>query len=178
MDDTILVNRVAQSGIITIDLENYFPKEEFVKFDIKDYLFHGLIVKEKEFRASLKEVDWSQYKDKIVLVNCSTEAIIPNWSYMLIENYLSDYAKDTYHGSEQDYLNMYYKKMIDTLDIKQFDNKRIVIKGCGSKPVPSYAYAAMTSKLKHHAISIMFGEPCSTVPVYKRPKTIQKNEDE
>jgi hypothetical protein len=172
MDSETLVNRVAESGLITINLESFFPEKQMIVFDIKDYLFHGLILKEKDFREALKVLDWTVYKDKIVLVNCSTDAIIPLWAYMLIENYLTDIAADTYQGSTEDYLRMHYKKVIESIDASQYKDQRIVIKGCGAKPVPSYAYAAITKVLKPFAQSIMFGEPCSTVPVFKRPRTV------
>ncbi|MFN8338666.1 MAG: DUF2480 family protein [Saprospiraceae bacterium] len=170
--ESTLVNRVAESGLITINLEDFFPTHSFTIFDLKDYLFHGLILKEKEFRESLKNTDWSTYNDKIVLITCSTDAIIPLWAYMLIESYLVDVAFDTYQGNEEAYLNMHYRNAIGAINAQQYQDQRIVIKGCGDKPVPSYAYAIITSKLKPFAQSIMFGEPCSTVPIFKRPRSI------
>jgi hypothetical protein len=172
MEVETLINKVAESGIVTLNLEMFFPEKEFVVFDIKDYLFHGLILKEKEFREALKLLDWAAYQDKIVLVNCSTDAIIPLWAYMLIENYLVNVAADSYQGSTEDYLRMHYKKVIESMDVLQYKEQRIVIKGCGTKPVPSYAYAVITKVLKPFAQSIMFGEPCSTVPVFKRPRVV------
>lgn len=174
MEDSTLVNRVAASGLITINLEDYFPKNEIVHFDIKDYLFHGLILKEKDFREAMKQLDWSVYKDKIVLVNCSTDSVIPLWAYMLIENYLIIEAWDTYQGTQDEYLRMYYREVIDAIETGQYTDKRIVIKGCGEKPVPSYAYAKITDRLLPYVHSLMFGEPCSTVPIYKKPKTTSK----
>lgn len=172
MESETLVNRVAESGLITINLESYFPQKQITVFDIKDFLFHGLILKEKEFRDALKILDWSVYQDKIVLVNCSTDAIIPLWAYMLIENYLVDIAADTYQGSTEEYLRMHYKKVIESIEASQYKDQRIVVKGCGTKPVPSLAYAVITKVLKPYAQSIMFGEPCSTVPVFKRPRVV------
>ncbi|MGB4961221.1 MAG: DUF2480 family protein [Saprospiraceae bacterium] len=172
MESTTLVNRVAQSGIITINLEDYFPKHAFDVFDIKDFLFHGLILKEKEFREALKNFEWTKYQSKIVLVVCSTDAIIPLWAYMLIETHLTGIAADTYQGSEEEYLRMHYKNIIQNIDGSSYDGQRIVIKGCGNKPVPSYAYASITAQLKPYAQSIMFGEPCSTVPIFKRPRVL------
>lgn len=172
MESETLVNRVAESGLITINLESFFPEKQIIVFDIKDFLFHGLILKEKEFREALKVLDWTIYQNKIVLVNCSTDAIIPLWAYMLIENYLADIADDTYQGSTEDYLRMHYKKVIESIDASQYKDQRIVIKGCGTKPVPSFAYAVVTKVLKPYAQSIMFGEPCSTVPVFKRPRVV------
>jgi hypothetical protein len=174
MENSTLVNRVAASGLITINLEDYFPKNEIVYFDIKEYLFHGLILKEKDFREAMKQLDWSVYKDKIVLVNCSTDAVIPLWAYMLIENYLITEAWDTYQGTQDEYLRMHYREVLDGIEVGQYIDKRIVIKGCGEKPVPSYAYAKITDRLRPYVHSLMFGEPCSTVPIYKKPKTTSK----
>lgn len=173
MESNTLVNRVAESGLITINLEDFFPENFFAVFDIKDYLFHGLILKEKDFREALKNIDWSIYKDKIVLINCSADAIIPLWAYMLIEVYLQDWAYDSYQGNEEEYLRFHYKNVLQKLDTTQFNDQRIVIKGCGNKPVPSYAYALITAVLKPYAQSIMFGEPCSTVPIFKRPRVVK-----
>lgn len=170
MDQSTLVNRVAESGIITINLEDYYPSEEIVVFDLKEYLFHGLILKEKEFRQSLTEIDWSTFQDKAVLVQCSTDAIIPLWAYMLIGSYLTSIAKDVFQGTQEEYLTTRYKNMIDAMDVSQYAAQRIVIKGCSQKPVPAQAYASLTMKLKPLAQSIMFGEPCSTVPIYKKPR--------
>jgi len=166
----ILINKVAESGIITLNLENYFPKNEIISLDIKDFLFMEMILKEKEFRQSLKDKDWSKYTDKIVLIICSADAIIPSWAYMLLESYLSDVAYEVYYGTKEQFLVMHYKNHINNLDISSFEDKRIVIKGCGEKPVPAAAYGMMTSRLKPHTLSIMFGEPCSTVPIYKKSK--------
>ncbi|MCZ2102023.1 MAG: DUF2480 family protein [Chitinophagales bacterium] len=172
MEDTPLVNRVAASGLITLNLEDYFPEASFIDFDIKDYLFHGLILKEKDFRDALKQLDWSEYKDKIVLIGCSTDAIIPLWAYMLIESYLMGTAVDTYQGTQEEYLRMHYREALNTMDPTQYSGQRIVIKGCGNKPVPPYAYAKISERLIPHVQSLMFGEPCSTVPIYKKPKTV------
>ncbi|MBK8347630.1 MAG: DUF2480 family protein [Saprospiraceae bacterium] len=172
MESTTLVNRVADSGIITINLEEYFPTESFGVFDIKDHLFHGLILKEKEFREALKSLDWSVYKNKIVLVICSADAIIPLWAYMLVEVYLHGIAADTYQGTDEDYLRMHFRNVLNKIDFQQYNDKRVVIKGCSHRQVPSYAYGLITSLLKPHAQSIMFGEPCSTVPIFKRPRAI------
>lgn len=171
MEQPVLVNKVAESGLITINLEQYFPDAQIVVFDIKDYLFHGLILKEKEFREALKELDWSVYAGKTVMITCSTDAIIPLWAYMLIASGLTGVAKDIYHGTEEEYLKMHYHSAIGKIDPEQYRDKRVVIKGCSDKEVPAYAYAKITSLLKPYAQSIMFGEPCSTVPIFKRPRT-------
>lgn len=167
-----LVNRVAESGIITLNLEDFYPSAEFAELDIKEYLFMEMILKEKDFRQALKVKDWTVFQDKIVLIHCSVDAIIPSWAYMLLESYLSENAGEVYYGSREEYLKMYYKNRIASLDAAEYEDKRVVIKGCGDKPVPSAAYGMITSKLKPHAQSIMFGEPCSTVPVFKRPRKL------
>lgn len=169
MADT-LVNRVANSGIITLNLENYYPEAEFVNFDLKDYLYMELILKEKDFRQALKDHDWAQYKGKIILIYCSSDAIIPLWSYMLVASYAEGIAIESYVGNQEAYLNHHFQNVVNDLDITAYDEKRIVIKGCSNKPVPAGAYQALTRKLKPTALSIMFGEPCSMVPIYKKKK--------
>jgi hypothetical protein len=168
----VLVNRVDQSGLITFNLENYYPSHAIKVFDIKDYLFHGLILKEKDFRDALKAHDWQQYRDTVLCVYCSTDAIIPVWAYMLVATHAAPYTIEIFTGSQEEYLKNYYKQCIAELDIKDFEDKKIVIKGCSDKPVPASAYAAITSRLAGYAQSIMYGEPCSTVPVYKKPKSL------
>jgi len=165
-----LVNRVAQSGIITINLESYFPKQRIVSFDIKDYLYMEMIIKEKDFRTALKQKDWSEYDDAILLVHCSVDAIIPVWAYMLVSSYAESHASEVYVGDADAYLTHYYQQAIEDIDVDPYKEKRIVIKGCSEQPVPAGAYQALTKKLKPHVLSIMYGEPCSTVPIYKRPK--------
>ncbi len=169
-----LINRVANSGLITVNLEKHYPQEDFVVFDIKDYLFMELILKEKDFRQSLKELEWSEYSGKIVLIQCSVDAIIPVWANMLISSYLKNIASDIYFGHRDDYLNHYYKNIINAIDPGEFRDKRIVIKGCSEKAVPAAAYGYITERLKDIAQSIMFGEACSTVPIAKRPRVIKK----
>ena len=167
-----LVNRVANSGIITINLEEYFPTNEVIDFDLKGYLFKELILKEKDFRAALKEHDWQQYEGKVVTLFCSTDAIIPTWAYILVSSYCSGIASDLFQGTKQDYLTYYYKQLLNKIDYTQYQDKRIVIKGCSNKPVPTLAYMEITEKLKPFAQSIMYGEPCSTVPIFKRPRKV------
>lgn len=178
MEDAPLVNRIAASGLITLNLEDYYPEADIVEFDIKDYLFHGMILKEKDFRLALKELDLSVYKDKIVLINCSADAVIPLWAYMLIESYLTNVAHDTYQGTQEEYLRMHYRQALDKMDAAQYQDQRIVIKGCGNKPVPSYAYAKISQQLIPYVQSLMFGEPCSTIPIFKRPRVIVKTDNE
>lgn len=165
-----LINRVTKSGILTINLEQYYPSPEIISFDLKDYLYMDLILKEKDFRQALKEINWEVYNDKIILIYCSNDAIIPVWAYMLVASYAEGKAQDTYAGSRETYLTHHYQSVINELDLTPYKDKRIVIKGCSNKPVPAGAYQSLTRRLKPLALSIMFGEPCSMVPIYKRPK--------
>ncbi|MEM9528908.1 MAG: DUF2480 family protein [Bacteroidota bacterium] len=164
-----LVNKVANSKLITFKLEDYWPDAAFAAFDLKDYLFMELILKEKDFRAAIKKHDFSQYKDKVLLVFCSADAIIPAWAYMLVAAAASPFALEIYQGTEEEYLRQHYRQTIAGLDSQAFADQRVVIKGCGDKNVPASAYLDITAKLRPIARSVMYGEPCSTVPVYKRP---------
>ena len=170
MEDT-LVNRVAASGLVTIDLETFFPEGEVVAFDLKDHLFMGLILKEKEFREALKAHDWEQYHGKNLAVFCSADAIIPLWAYMLVASYAGAHARDVVLGTPEQYTEIAYVKKLATLNPEDYAGKRLVIKGCSDKPVPPSAYLEITRLLQPVALSIMFGEPCSTVPVYKKART-------
>ena len=166
----VFINKVSESGILTIDLETYFPKEQIVVFDIKQYLFMELILKEKEFRQALKDLDLEQYKNKITTITCSADAIIPMWAYMLIASELQPVAKLVILGNEEEARKKILIKNIQQINTEDFIDKRIVIKGCGETPIPEEAYLEITNLLRPIAKSIMFGEPCSTVPVYKKRK--------
>lgn len=168
--DKPLVNRVAKSGLITLNLEDFYPKNQIVTFDLKDYLYMELILKEKEFRQALAEHDWTQYQDKVLCVFCSTDAIIPTWAFMLVTTHAVPYAADIVQTDKETYLTLAYQKALATIDAEEYTDKRIVIKGCSNKPVPVSAYVELTKKLRPFAKSIMFGEPCSTVPIYKKPR--------
>lgn len=165
-----LVNRVAKSPLTTINLEEYYPQQDIVELDISQYLFKGLLLKEKDFRKTIKNADWSTYDGKIVCVFCSTDAIVPVWAYMLISTYLHPHAEDVYHGTREDFLKQYYSAVIRQKDWSTHQDGLYVIKGCSEKPVPSSAYMDLTRALQPYARSIMYGEACSTVPIYKRPK--------
>lgn len=165
-----LVNRVANSGIVTINLENYFPQEELIELDLKDFLFQGLILKEKDFRNALKELDWQQYEGKVITCYCSTDAIIPVWAFMLVASHAAGIAIETFVGTSSEYIRQHYKKIISELDLSEYQDQRIVIKGCSEKPVPPAAYALVTQRIQSVAKKIMYGEPCSTVPIWKRPR--------
>jgi hypothetical protein len=167
MSDEI-VNKVAQSQLVTIDLEAYYPKEEIVLFDLKPHLFMELILKEKEFRAALQNLDWSTYQQKVVAVTCTADAIIPMWAYMLVASYLQPVAKDIIYGNEQTALQQLFLQNINAINIDEFADKRIVVKGCGDMPIGEFAYLAITKRLLPVVKSIMYGEPCSTVPIYKK----------
>jgi hypothetical protein len=168
-----LVNRVANSKLVTLDLESFYPAGEIVPFDLKQYLFMELILKEKDFREALKAHDWNQYSGKNVAVFCSADAIIPMWAYMLVATYITPYASDVALCSPDQYAELAFFRKLNSLDITGYAGERIVVKGCSDKPVPASAYMEITRKLQPIAQSIMFGEPCSTVPVYKKSGATQ-----
>jgi len=161
-------NKVAESGIVTIDLASLLPSNEIIVFDIKPYLFMELILKEKEFRAALLTTDWTIYQDKVVGIICSADAIIPMWANMLIVSALNPFAKAVYFGNENKVREQQLLENINTLNINEYNDQRVVIKGCGDTPIGESAYIAITQKLRPVVKSIMYGEPCSTVPVYKK----------
>lgn len=164
-----IINKVAESGIITIDIESYLPQDtDVVSFDLKDYLFMGLILKEKDFREALKKIDTSVFKDKIIALHCSVDAIIPVWAYMLAVVTLKPVCHQIVMGSREAVIEKVLFDNIRNINTETFADKRIVIKGCGETPIPDEAYMLITDCLLPYAKSIMYGEPCSTVPVYKR----------
>ncbi|MEI6947556.1 DUF2480 family protein [Paraflavisolibacter sp. H34] len=163
-----IINRVANSGLITIDLETYLPQEEILTFDLKDHLFRGLILKEKDFREALKNTDWEVYRDKYVAVTCSTDAIIPMWAFMLPASYLQPVAKDIFVGTAEEMHKHLFLKNLSALKAEDFADERVIIKGCGDRPVDSSAYAEVTKLLRPVAKSIMYGEACSNVPIFKK----------
>ena len=163
-----LVNRVANSALKVINLEDYYPKEEVLTFDIKDYLFRELLLKEKDFRTALKEHDWTQYQDKTLLVYCSSDAIIPMWAYMLIATYATPYVSSLFQGDKVAYTQAAFSKQIEATDWSIYKDQLVCVKGCGDKAVPAAAYMELTRLLQPVAKRIMYGEPCSTVPIYKK----------
>jgi hypothetical protein len=167
MSDEI-INRVAGSGLVTIDLETYLPQETIATFDLKDHLFKGLILKEKDFREALKNTDWESYRDKYVAITCSTDAIIPMWAYMLPVVYLQPVARDVFVGAEAEMHKYLFIKNLSSLPVNEFTDQRVIVKGCGDNPVDSAAYAEITKLLRPVAKSIMYGEACSNVPIYKK----------
>ncbi|WP_282074870.1 DUF2480 family protein [Maribacter aquivivus] len=167
MQDEI-VNKVAQSKLITFNLEDIYPKGNRVVLDIKDWLFEGFILKEKEFRAFADAHDWSQYEGAYVAMQCSTDAIVPGWAYLLLSVKLSGIAKKAIQGTLVDLETSIYQSIIDNIDVSEYQDKLIIIKGCSKKPVPANAYLFLAERLKPVAKSIMYGEACSSVPLYKR----------
>jgi hypothetical protein len=165
----VIVNKVAESGLISLDLQDYLPAEnQLAGFDLKQYLFMGMILKEKDFRSSLLSLDWSVFEGKWVAVYCSADAIIPHWVYMLIATRLEPIVKGIFMGSPEAMIQQLLVKKIETLSAEAFRDQRVVIKGCGDQSVSADAYVAITTKLRPVVKSIMYGEPCSTVPVYKK----------
>lgn len=163
-----MVNKVAESGLISFDLEEYYPKGEIKTFDLKEYLFMGLILKEKDFRAALQATDWTVYQDANVAITCSADAIIPMWAYMLIASYLQPYAKEIVFGDEKKLVSTLLFKNLASVRGEEYTDKRVVVKGCGEVDIPESAYVEITNKLRPFVKSIMYGEPCSTVPIYKK----------
>lgn len=166
-----IINRVANSKLVTIDLEDYYPKGNRVLLDIKDWLLEGLVLREKEFRQQALEHNWEQYKNSFVALHCSTDAIVPAWAYMLLSTYLEPYAIKTVIGDLNTLETSIYQDIISELDVSEFEDKPIIVKGCSNKPIPDNAYIQLTTKLKPIAKSIMYGEACSSVPLYKKPKS-------
>ena len=168
--DEVFVNKVSESGLITLDLEDFYPKGETAVFDMKDYLFMGLILKEKDFRETLKSLDLSAYKGKNIALTCTADAVIPVWAYMLAAAYLQPIANELVFGDSDFLHKTLFLKNIAKVDVANYEDKRVVIKGCGELPISETAYVAITALLLPVVKSIMYGEPCSTVPVYKKSK--------
>ncbi|HJW31605.1 MAG TPA: DUF2480 family protein [Saprospiraceae bacterium] len=170
MEET-LVNKISESGLITLKPEEWIPEANLVTFDIKDFLFMGQILKEKDFREAIKTLDWMQYKNKILCVFCSADAIIPNWAYMLVATQAAPYAESVYYGNPDQWRSAQLIGFIEKMEVKAYQDQRVIIKGCSEEfNIGPEIYVALTSRLVPVVKSLMFGEPCSTVPVYKRPK--------
>ena len=163
-----IVNRVQRSSLITLDLEDYYTPGERIFFDLKPFLFQELVLKEKDFRAQLKSIDWSNYQNKHVAIGCTADAIIPTWAYMLLATYLNPMAKTMIFGTLADLEEELFRVEIGKIDWEKFKGQRIVVKGCSKIDVPKSAYVQVVSKLQNLAASIMFGEACSTVPLFKQ----------
>lgn len=165
-----IVNRVAQSALVSIDLEMYYPEGERVLVDIKDILFQGLLLREKDFRQWVKEHDWAQYAGKHVAITCTADAIVPVWAYMLIASVLEPYTHSFIFGDLEALEDSLFRDALDPLQGADYQDAKVVVKGCSHKPVPVSAYVEITRKLRPYVASIMYGEPCSTVPIYKKPR--------
>ena len=168
MEADVIINRVAGSGLVTLDLEDYYHPGERVVYDLKDNLFMGLILKEKDFRAFLKEHDWSQYAGKNVAITCTEDAIIPTWAYMLLTLQLQPYANTIVYGTLDNLAEKLYFDAIATIDPETYRGAKVVVKGCSKVPVPTAAYVELTRILAPVVQSLLFGEPCSTVPLFKK----------
>jgi len=168
MSEEPILNRVAQSKLLTFDLEDFYPEGKRVVFDIKEWLYEGLILKEKEFRDYAKNHDWEQYKDAYVALNCSTDAIVPGWAFMLLMGKLQPFAKKVVQGNLEQLETLVYQEILQELDLSAYKDKLVIIKGCSKKPVPPNAYLSITARLQPLVKSLMYGEACSSVPLYKR----------
>lgn len=165
-----IVNKIAQSGLVNIDLEELYPRGRRMELDIAPWLFQGLILREKDFRESIKNHDWSKYNDSFVAVTCSADAIIPQWAWILVANALNGHAVRTVYGNLEQLEAVLFESILDQLDVDQYHGKRVIVKGCSECPVPIQAFIRLTEKLTPVVLSLMYGEACSTVPVYKKPK--------
>jgi hypothetical protein len=163
-----IINKVAESGLVSFDPADFYPQGERVVYDIKDNLFQGLILREKDFREFIRDHDWSKYTGMHVAITCSIDAIVPTWAYMLLANKLAPYAATVIFGDLEALETVLFDHALSGLDIEKYRDKRVVIKGCGDIPVPVSAYVELTSRLTKVAKSVMYGEPCSTVPIFKR----------
>ena len=163
-----IVNKVAQSGLISFDLEKFYPQGERVLIDIKENLWQGIALKEKDFRAFIKENDLSDYQDKYVAIICSEDAIIPTWAYMLMASALNGIAKKVVFGNLENLENEIFIEVINNLDLSEFEDKRVIVKGCSNLPIPTNSYVKLTEKLIPVVKNLMFGEACSSVPLYKK----------
>ncbi|OEY73697.1 DUF2480 family protein [Salegentibacter salarius] len=165
-----IVNRIANSKLITFNLEDYYPEGERVLFDVKDWLLEGFVLRESEFREQAKNHDWSQYEGKFIALTCSSDAIIPAWAFMLLATYLQPYAKKVITGDLETLETVLYTEAILKMDVSDLKDKPVIVKGCAHKPVPKNAYLLLIEKLQPVVKSLMYGEACSSVPLYKKPK--------
>lgn len=165
-----IVNRVSKSPLVTLDLEELYPEGERIAFDISPWLLEGIVLKEQDFRKAVKDYDWSKHEGNFIAFYCSTDAIIPGWAYMLVCIEASKYASRTSVGSIEELNSILFSEIIQNLPIEEYKNKPVIIKGCAHKPIPQNAFVLLSQKLKLVAKSIMYGEACSSVPLYKRPK--------
>ena len=172
MMDEVIINKVSESSLITLDLEEFYPKEETVVFDMKEYLFMGLILKEKDFREMMKALDLTPFQGKNIALTCTADAVIPVWAYMLVASYLEPLANEIVFGDAEFLHKTLFIKNIAKINPADYEDKRVVIKGCGELSISETAYVAVTAILRPVVKSIMYGEPCSTVPIYKKPRIL------
>lgn len=165
-----IINRVAKSKLVTLDLEDYFPEGERILLDIQKWLYEGLILKEQDFREHIKNHDWEQYSGKYIALTCSTDAIIPSWAFLLISTALTPFAKKFVVGDLDLLENMIFQEIVESINMDQFKDAPVIIKGCSDKQIPETAYALLTKRLLPEVSSLMFGEACSSVPLYKKKK--------
>ena len=163
-----IINRVANSKLITFDLEDFYPKGERIHFDISDWLLEGIVLREKDFREKANEHDWSRYTGCYVALYCSTDAIVPGWAYILLSLHLAPFAAKVTVGSLEELESVLYTEILQTLDVSEYTDKPVIIKGCAHKPIPKNAYVLLAQKLQPIAKSIMYGEACSSVPLFKK----------
>lgn len=163
-----IVNRVAGSSLISLDLAEFIPSEERAVFDLKDHLYQGFILKEKDFRAALREIDWSAFQGKLVAIYCSTDAIIPTWAYMLVASKINSVAAYSMKGTPEELEKRLFFIELDKKDWSQFKDSKVIIKGCSDLADPDYSFFEATQRLIPWVSSLMYGEPCSTVPVFKK----------
>lgn len=165
-----IINRVANSALEVFDLEDYYPNGMRTQIDISQWLFEGILLREKDFREDLKNHNWSQYQNHFVAIHCSTDAIIPAWASILVTTYVSTFAKKTILGTVPELESSLYQDILSQLDYTSYQDKPVIIKGCSKKPVPESAYVLAVQYLQPVAKSIMYGEACSAVPLYKKVK--------
>jgi len=163
-----IINKIAKSGIINLDLEDYAPKDIITELDLKDFLFEGLILKEKYFRESLKDHNWPKYRGNVLALFCSSNCIIPMWAYMLVTSYLEKNNLINFYGNKEQVFNLLFIEVIGKIDIQKFKDKRVIIKGCGNLKIHEKIYVAITKKIQPAVKSLMFGEACSSVPIHKK----------
>ncbi len=168
MSEGEIINKVASSGLITLEMDSFLPENEIMAIDISAQLWQGLALKEKDFRTWVKEHDWNLYKDTAVTVYCSADAIVPHWAYMLVSSQLSGIASHILFSNPVEAETALVNQAIDQLDLARFEGQRVIVKGCGKKDLPFSIYGHITARLTPVVKSLMFGEPCSTVPVFKR----------
>jgi hypothetical protein len=163
-----IINRVANSKLVTFDLESIYPNGERIQFDISQWLMEGIVLRENEFREKAKQHDWSQYQNKYVALFCSTEAIVPGWAYLLLSLHLAPFAKKVTVGNLEELESILFAEILQNIDFSEYEDKPVIIKGCAHKPIPQNAYVLLAQKLQPFAKSIMYGEACSSVPLFKK----------